>query len=64
MGHDHVDALAQARGDADLGGIDDVELGLLLGEVAAHARRQLAGDLIQGPRAVHHADTPRLEVAP
>mmetsp|Transcript_36539 Transcript_36539/g.79097 ORF Transcript_36539/g.79097 Transcript_36539/m.79097 type:complete len:607 (-) Transcript_36539:643-2463(-) len=61
--HDHVDALAQAGLDRNLGGVDDEELCFLLGEQGLHRCRQLRLDLFLGPGAIHNTHAARLQVA-
>ncbi|OPZ60770.1 MAG: hypothetical protein BWY87_00264 [Deltaproteobacteria bacterium ADurb.Bin510] len=59
--HDRVGAVAQADLGTDLGGVDDVELDVVLGHVTLHAVRQAAGGFLGAPDAVEQEGATLLE---
>mmetsp|Transcript_95195 Transcript_95195/g.199086 ORF Transcript_95195/g.199086 Transcript_95195/m.199086 type:complete len:391 (-) Transcript_95195:1291-2463(-) len=61
--HNHVDALAEASLNRDLGSIDDEQFSLLVGQGLLHGGWQLGVQLVLGPSAIDDTDTARLQVA-
>ena len=60
--HDHVDAGAQAEGQAEFDRIDDVELDLLLDQLLLHQGGQVIPDLVLGEGGGQEEGAARLQV--